>query len=50
VALAAERDGRIWRGTVDAGEVVLGAGAIETARLLLLSDVGTGHGQVGRRL
>lgn len=50
VALAAERDGRIWRGTVRAGEVVLGAGAIETARLLLLSEIGTGHDQVGRRL
>jgi len=50
VALAAERDGRIWRGTVGTGEVVLAAGAIETARLLLLSDVGTVHGQVGRRL
>jgi choline dehydrogenase-like flavoprotein len=50
VALVAERDGRIWRGTVRAGEVVLGAGATETARLLLLSDVGTDHDQVGRRL
>jgi choline dehydrogenase-like flavoprotein len=36
--------------TVAARHVVLSAGAIETARLLLVSDVGTAHGQVGRYL
>ena len=30
--------------------MVVSAGAIETARLLLVSDVGTAHGQVGRYL
>jgi choline dehydrogenase-like flavoprotein len=36
--------------TVSARHVVVSAGAIETARLLLVSDVGTAHGQVGRYL
>ena len=36
--------------TVRAGHVVVAAGAIETARLLLASDVGTAHDQVGRYL
>src|SRR3954452_8140189 len=35
---------------VRAGHVVVAAGAIETARLLLASEVGTAHGQVGRYL
>src|SRR4029453_9741646 len=33
-----------------AGHVVVSAGAIETARLLLVSGVGTAHDQVGRYL
>jgi choline dehydrogenase-like flavoprotein len=36
--------------SVRAGHVVLAAGAIETARLLLASDVGNRHDQVGRNL
>jgi choline dehydrogenase-like flavoprotein len=36
--------------TVRARHVVVSAGAIETARLLLVSDVGTTHDQVGRYL
>jgi len=36
--------------TVRARHVVLAAGAVETARLLLLSDLGTAHDQVGRYL
>jgi choline dehydrogenase-like flavoprotein len=36
--------------TVRARHVVVAAGAIETARLLLVSDVGTAHDQVGRYL
>lgn len=35
---------------IQARQVVLAAGAIETARLLLLSNVGTAHNQVGRYL
>jgi len=35
---------------VDADVVILGASAIETARLLLLSGLGNGSGQVGRNL
>ena len=35
---------------VRAGHVVVAAGAIETARLLLASEVGTAHDQVGRYL
>jgi choline dehydrogenase-like flavoprotein len=46
VALA----GETWRHTVRARHVVLAAGAIETARLLLASQVGTAHDQVGRHL
>jgi choline dehydrogenase-like flavoprotein len=46
VALA----GQSWRRTVRARHVVLAAGAIETARLLLASQVGTAHDQVGRYL
>ena len=42
------RPGR--RLTVRARHVVVAAGAIETARLLLVSDVGTAHDQVGRHL
>ncbi len=38
------------RRTVRARHVVVCAGAIESARLLLVSDVGTAHGQVGRHL
>jgi choline dehydrogenase-like flavoprotein len=36
--------------SVRARHVVVSAGAIETARLLLISDVGTAHDQVGRYL
>ena len=36
--------------SVRARHVVVSAGAIETARLLLVSDVGTTHDQVGRHL
>ena len=36
--------------SVRARHVVVSAGAIETARLLLVSDVGTAHDQVGRHL
>ena len=42
------RPGR--RVAVRAGHVVVAAGAIETARLLLVSDVGNAHDQVGRHL
>jgi choline dehydrogenase-like flavoprotein len=38
------------RRSVRAGHVVVSAGAIETARLLLASDVGNAHDQVGRHL
>jgi choline dehydrogenase-like flavoprotein len=46
VALAGDN----WRQTVRARHIVLAAGAIETARLLLASQVGTAHDQVGRYL
>jgi choline dehydrogenase-like flavoprotein len=42
--------GETWRRTVRARHIVLAAGAIETARLLLASNVGTAHDQVGRYL
>jgi choline dehydrogenase-like flavoprotein len=42
--------GEAWRRTVPARHVVLAAGAIETARLLLASGIGTAHQQVGRYL
>ncbi|WP_422116517.1 GMC oxidoreductase [Brachybacterium sp. UNK5269] len=57
VDLAGEREGRIWTRTVRTGLVVLAAGAIETARLLLDSaddahphGLGNASDQVGRHL
>ena len=57
VDLVGEKGGRIWRRTVGAGTVVLAAGAIESARLLLDSacdafpgGLGNAHDQVGRHL
>ncbi|MFC7465668.1 GMC oxidoreductase [Brachybacterium sp. GCM10030252] len=57
VDLVGERDGRIWRRTIATGSVVLAAGAIETARLLLDSaddyhptGLGNHSDQVGRHL
>jgi len=57
IELVGEQDGRIWRRTVGAGTVVLAAGAIESARLLLDSacerfpdGLGNAHDQVGRHL
>ena len=57
VALVHARDGAVHRRTVTAGQVLLGAGAIETARLLLNSGssrephgLGNDHDQVGRHL
>jgi choline dehydrogenase-like flavoprotein len=57
VALVAERDGRVVRRQVTADTVVLSAGAIETARLLLNSHteqepdgLGNATGWVGRNL
>jgi len=44
------RSGGPLRRTVRARHVVLAAGAVETARLLLLSDLGNSRGQVGRHL
>ncbi|ACQ81613.1 glucose-methanol-choline oxidoreductase [Beutenbergia cavernae DSM 12333] len=55
--VGADDDGAVWRREVAAGEVVLAAGATETARLLLASTsdvepdgVGNGADQVGRHL
>ncbi|MBJ7597585.1 MAG: glucose-methanol-choline oxidoreductase [Candidatus Nephthysia bennettiae] len=42
--------GETWRRTISARHVVVAAGAIESARLLLASDIGTAHDQVGRYL
>lgn len=57
VQLAGVRHGRTWRQTVACDRVVLAAGAIETARLLLNSPspahpagLGNDHDQVGRSL
>jgi len=57
VALAGLRNGAVWHREVRAEEVVLSAGAIETARLLLNSPsarepegIGNNFDQVGRRL
>lgn len=57
VTLAAWRDGRLERRTIRCGHVVVAAGAIESARLLLSSahdgepdGMGNGHDQVGRHL
>ncbi|BDP43541.1 gluconate dehydrogenase (plasmid) [Deinococcus aetherius] len=57
VALVTEVNGEVLRRTVTADGVLLGAGAIETARLLLNSPsarepngLGNNHGQVGRNL
>lgn len=57
VALVGEVGGSIWRATVHAEEIVVAAGAVETARLLLNSPtprephgVGNDADQVGRHL
>ncbi|MFJ3385080.1 MULTISPECIES: GMC oxidoreductase [unclassified Curtobacterium] len=57
VTLVGTRDGRDWRRDVDAAEVVVAAGAIESARLLLNSrtdrepnGIGNGNDLVGRHL
>ncbi|GMA94704.1 hypothetical protein GCM10025881_15280 [Pseudolysinimonas kribbensis] len=57
VALASAEGGRVQRREVRAGRIVVAAGAIETARLLLNSTgpgasrgVGNDHDQVGRNL
>jgi choline dehydrogenase-like flavoprotein len=57
VALVGEVDGALWRATVGAAEIVVAAGAVESARLLLNSPtprephgVGNNQDQVGRHL
>ena len=57
VALVGESDGRVWRTRVEAGELVLACGAVETPRLLLNSPtdrepsgIGNNADQVGRYL
>lgn len=57
VVLVGERDGRLWRATVEAEEFVLAAGATESPRLLLNSGddshpdgLGNAADQVGRHL
>jgi choline dehydrogenase-like flavoprotein len=45
-----EADGRIERRSVTSRAVVVSAGAVESARLLLLSDLGNEHDQVGLHL
>jgi choline dehydrogenase-like flavoprotein len=57
VALVGDVGGSVWRRVVDAEEVVVSAGATETARLLLHSTstqepdgLGNNHDQVGRHL
>ncbi|THF87677.1 hypothetical protein E7T09_00035 [Deinococcus sp. KSM4-11] len=57
VALVTAQDGAVRRREIGAGQVLLGAGAIETARLLLNSataqeptGLGNTHDQVGRHL
>jgi len=57
VVLVAEVDGHRWRAEVAAGDVVVSAGAVESARLLLSSTsaseptgLGNGRDQVGRHL
>ena len=57
VAIVGDKDGALWRSEVMAEEIVVAAGAIETARLLLNSasarepdGIGNNLDQVGRRL
>jgi len=57
VAIVGTEDGRDWSADVDAAEVVVAAGAVESARLLLNSrsdrepdGIGNGTDQVGRHL
>jgi len=57
VAVVSTRNGTIWRREILAEEIVVSAGAVETARLLLNSGsarepdgIGNKHDQVGRRL
>jgi choline dehydrogenase-like flavoprotein len=57
VAVVGEVDGTSWTQDIDAGEIVVSGGAIESARLLLNSrsdhepnGIGNNHDQVGRHL
>lgn len=57
VAVVGAEGGRIWRQQIATGEVIVAAGAIGTARLLLASGsdkepdgIGNNHDQVGRHL